>query len=153
MSYTYKTLYELGFVYKTIEEVCRDVIDRIDIDDEHLPIGVDNQGAYVDIEVLEVDNNCIKDNSPIPVKVYVKFEGKNNKYYITYRIINDMKKCCRTCVHLLPTTYIEEYDDMDSNWGVTLPSNCGLTCHNYDVDEENKCSKYEPIDIDIFYSG
>lgn len=152
MGYTYKTLYELGFVYDTIEEVCRDVIGRLDVDDECLPIGLDTQGTYVEIDVLEVSNNYIKDSSPISVKVYVKLEDDVNKYYyLTYRIINDMKKCCRTCVYLYPTTYIDDYNDMDGNWGVTLPSNCGLTCHNYDVDEENKCSKYEPIDLERFY--
>ena len=61
--------------------------------------------------------------------------------------MNELKRTCRTCKHLHPTTYTEDYYDYEENLTVEwYPCNCNMINDDYDVDGVNSCEHYVPVD-------
>lgn len=63
-----------------------------------------------------------------------------------------LKRCCRTCVNLSPTTYEDVYYDYEENgiWE-KYPCNCDYVNYNDDVDSITDCEHYKPIDESCLY--
>ncbi len=64
-----------------------------------------------------------------------------------------LKKTCRTCKHLDPTTYDSGYYDTEENYcPEKYPSNCDLVDDWEDVDSVTNCRHYEPIYKKLYIS-
>lgn len=60
-----------------------------------------------------------------------------------------LKRTCRTCANLSPTTYDGGYYDCEENYySEKYPSNCEYEDYNEDVDALTECEYYEPVNLD-----
>lgn len=63
-----------------------------------------------------------------------------------------LKKTCRTCKYLNPTTYLVEDYDIEGNYcPEKYPCNCGFIDNSDDVDALMICEHYESIDENYLY--
>lgn len=60
-----------------------------------------------------------------------------------------LKRTCRTCANLYPTTYNDGYYDCEENYyDEKYPANCEYEDYNEDVDASTECEYYKPISLD-----
>lgn len=61
-----------------------------------------------------------------------------------------LKKTCRTCSNLYPTTYNDgDYDEEETYYEEKYPCNCDYINDSYNVDSLNNCEHYKQIDLKI----
>lgn len=59
-----------------------------------------------------------------------------------------LKRTCRTCANLYPTTYDGGYYDYEEDYYEDIyPSNCEYEDCSEDVDAPTKCEYYQPINL------
>lgn len=67
------------------------------------------------------------------------------KLQTSYR---NLKRTCRTCANLSPTTYNDDYYDSEENYyKEKYPANCEYVDYNEDVDTPTTCEHYKPINL------
>lgn len=65
------------------------------------------------------------------------------------REVMRLKRTCRTCANLSPTTYDGGYYDCEENYyNEKYPANCEYKDYNENVDAPTECEYYKPISLD-----
>lgn len=62
----------------------------------------------------------------------------------------NLKRTCRTCIHLCPSTYdVDEWDYEEERFkSISVPRNCHCEDSWQDLDEITDRKEYKPINID-----